>query len=93
MRGARFFNGVKDMDLIREHIPMPLMRGIKTVMFCAHDEQEHAVRWSEFDRRWVLENQTGERTTFHGMLSALSALFQATAIASTEWTITDNPYI
>lgn len=79
---------------IREHIEMPLIRQITSVMFCAHDTGEHTVCWSFVGNGWMLENPTVGIIQDHwdDLGLALQQMEAITGIEAKHFTITDNPY-
>lgn len=82
------------MDNIREHVEMPLIKRITDVMFCAHDEEQHTVRWSHAGKGWMVENPTVGLVDDHiyGSLGlALHRMEQLTGGNASLFTITDQP--
>lgn len=65
---------------------------LKDIMFCAHDEREHAVCWSPIGGYWRLENVNGVTERYVSLVDALNGMRRATGVDDQDWTFVRNPY-
>jgi hypothetical protein len=80
------------MSDIRESVKHIVMTSLTNVTFCAHDVEEHRVRW-DVDV-WVLENAKEVICVsphLHRLLAGMEAF--TTDIQSKDWTIITDTYV
>lgn len=68
----------------------PAMLKITNVMFCAHDDKETVVYFSDIQSKWVLGNNLGFCATYDVMQRALGDMYAITGIDQNNWTIIEQ---